>query len=180
MSTNMRTPFSSRMKSPSRDCSSILRLYWKPEQPPGTTRTRSPEVSGKSSSPAINFLISVAADSVTLSVTVGAVVADMIFPRSFYNYQSNDSSGPILLPFSQNDKLRFHRLDRDLACHFLRYFAKSLRLRRLRITDDHGHPFVAGLAHFDAERDRAEKGHGIPCGERLAAAFAKDVIAHAG
>src|SRR5688572_2541411 len=79
MSTNMRTPLWSRMKSPSRDCSSILRLYWKPEQPPGTTRTRSPEVSGRSSSLDINFLISVAADSLTLSAMVGAVVADISF-----------------------------------------------------------------------------------------------------
>src|SRR6266853_1644269 len=72
MSTNMRTPFSSRTKSPSRDCSSILRLYWNPEQPPGTTLTRSPDVSGRPSSLAINFLISAAAGSVTMSVMVGA------------------------------------------------------------------------------------------------------------
>src|SRR5688572_31679032 len=85
MSTNMRTPLSSRIKSPSRDCSSILRLYWNPEHPPGTTRTRSPEVSGNPSSPAINFLISVAADSVTFSATVGAVVADISFIKSSPN-----------------------------------------------------------------------------------------------
>src|SRR6185369_11562881 len=135
MSTNMRTPFPSRMKSPSRDCSSMLRLYWKPEQPPGTTRTRRPAVSGKSSSPAINFWISVAADSVTESVTVGAVVADISFflvllyclrLRGDYWYES--LAAPILLPFSQNDKLRLHGLDRDLAGHFLGHFADGLRL----------------------------------------------------
>src|ERR1043165_9812550 len=117
MSTNMRTPFSSRMKSPSRDCSSMLRLYWKPEQPPGTTRTRSPALCGKSSSPVINFLISVAADSVTLSVTVGAVVAGISLLVL------------ILLPFAQNDKFRLHGLDRDLTGHFLRHFPERLGLR---------------------------------------------------
>src|SRR5437870_1785482 len=54
-------------------------------QPPGTTRTRSPAVSGKPSSLVINFLISVAAGSVTFSVTVGAVVADISF-LSLLNY----------------------------------------------------------------------------------------------
>src|SRR5918912_2483964 len=51
----------------------MLRLYWKPEQPPGTTRTRRPADAGSPSSPSMNFLISFAAVSVTLSVTVGIV-----------------------------------------------------------------------------------------------------------
>ena len=73
----------------------------KPEHPPGTTRTRSPEVSGRPSSPAINFLISVAADSVTFSVTVGAVVADISFINPLLDLSiSLFRLAFILLPFA--------------------------------------------------------------------------------
>src|SRR5207237_6359430 len=75
MSTNMRTPCDSMTWSFGRDSSSMFRLYWKPEQPPGTTRTRRPAVSGRPSSVVINFLISTAAGSVTFKVTAGAVGA---------------------------------------------------------------------------------------------------------
>ena len=46
-----------------------------PEHPPGTTRTLSPAVSGKSSSPAKNFLISSAALVVTFNSISGAATA---------------------------------------------------------------------------------------------------------
>ena len=75
----------------------------------------------------MNFLISVAADSVTLSATVGAVVADIVTNLS--NKELKLNSGRILLPFAQNDKLRFHGFNRHLSRHFFRHLSERLRLR---------------------------------------------------
>jgi hypothetical protein len=61
----------------------MFRLYWKPEQPPGTTRTRSPEVSGNPSSLAMNFLISAAAVSVSSIVIAGALVVGALVVEAF-------------------------------------------------------------------------------------------------
>src|SRR2546425_4335989 len=55
-------------RSSSAGLSSMLRLYLKPEHPPGSTAMRSPAVSGETFSSAMNFLTSTAACSVTVRV----------------------------------------------------------------------------------------------------------------
>ena len=56
----------------------------------------------------------------------------------------------ILLRFSQNDKLWFHRLDRYLPGHLFRYFPEGLGLWRFRMTHDDWYAFIASFAHFYA------------------------------
>src|SRR5260370_11010486 len=112
----------------------------------------------------MNFLISPAAGSVTLKATVGAggaVVAVGVVVAGFADILVNScfqfskllitkSCFPeaILLRFSQNDKLRFQRLDRDLPGYLFGRFSEGLRLRRLRLADNDGHAFVAAFANF--------------------------------
>src|SRR5436190_18267637 len=67
--------------SSSAGLSSMLRLYLNPEQPPGSTPTRRPAVSGDTCSSAMNFLTSAAAWSVTVSVMrVAFCVVAMRYP----------------------------------------------------------------------------------------------------
>src|SRR6266404_5209399 len=86
----------------------------------------------------------------------------------------------ILLRFSQNDKLWFHRLDRDLPGHFFGHFSESLGLRRLWPANYDGHAGVASFAYFDSHRHRAEKGNTVVTRKFFAAALTKNVIAIAG
>src|SRR5437899_7951469 len=59
----------------------MLRLYLNPEQPPGSTPTRRPAVSGATCSSAMNFRTSAAALSVTVSVMgVAFCVVAMMYP----------------------------------------------------------------------------------------------------
>src|SRR5690242_2879803 len=67
--------------SSSAGLSSMLKLYRNPEQPPGSTPTRRPAVSGDTCSSAMNFLTSAAALSVTVSVMgVAFCVVAMMYP----------------------------------------------------------------------------------------------------
>src|SRR5215213_8193872 len=169
----------------------MFRLYWKPEQPPGTTRTRRPAVSGKPSSPVMNFLISVAAGSVTPNVIVGAVVADIsillksgqwsvVSRRNQFLTDHRPLTTPIiaLSSFAQNDKLRFHRLYRNLPRDLFRHFAEGRGLRRLRLADDDGDATVSTLAHIQSERHRAQERDAVLLGQLLPAALAEDIVAH--
>src|SRR5882762_23413 len=73
-STNRRTPALAMTTSSAAGCGSTLRLYLKPEQPPGRTATRNPTVSGAAFSSAKNLRTSSPARSVRVSVTVGFCV----------------------------------------------------------------------------------------------------------
>src|SRR5258705_3015521 len=160
MSTNMRTPFSSSTKSPSRDCSSMLRLYWNPEHPPGTTLTRSPDVSGRPSSLAINFLISVTAGSVTMSVIAGAGVGTAVVSLGTVCVDISDNSLTlsqignrkfILLTFTQNNKFGFHCFNGHLARHLLSHVSKRLGLGGVGVADDHRHALIPTFPNVNAQ-----------------------------
>ena len=58
----------------------------------------------------------------------------------------------ILLPFAQNDKFGFHRLNRHLAGDFLRNMPKSSSLSRIWLADDDGYTFIAAFSHRARER----------------------------
>src|SRR6266581_3644779 len=74
-STNNRTPALSMTTSSAAGCSSMFKLYRKPEQPPGSTATRSPADSCDTFSSARNFLTSSPARSVSVRVTDFCVVS---------------------------------------------------------------------------------------------------------
>src|SRR5882724_4345743 len=184
MSTNMRTPFSSSTKSPSRDCSSMLRLYWNPEHPPGTTLTRSPDVSGRPSSLAINFLISAAAGSVTMSVIAGAAGTAVVslgtvcvdISDNSLTLSQIDNRRFILLTFTQNNKFGFHRFNRHLARNLLSHVAKRFGLGGIGVADDHRHALITTFPHVNAQGNRPQKGHVVSAGKLLPAPFTEDVV----
>src|SRR6185503_19125860 len=78
---------------------STLRLYLKPEQPPGSTATRRPTVSGAACSSAKNLRTSSPARSVSVSVTVGFCVVLITILLSGRNLEGsrNDVNGAACL-----------------------------------------------------------------------------------
>src|SRR6185503_12870488 len=86
-STNSRTPALAMTTSSAAGSGSTLRLYLKPEQPPGRTATRNPTVSGVACSSARNLRTSSPARSVSVSVTVGFCVVLITILRSGRNLE---------------------------------------------------------------------------------------------
>src|SRR6266850_5800695 len=85
----------------------------------------------------------------------------------------------ILLTFPQNDKFRFHCLNRYLSRYLLSDVPKCPCLGGIGLADDNRHALIATLPHLDAQRNRSQKGNAVRLGKLLAAPFAEDVIASA-
>src|SRR6266571_1714056 len=96
-STNSRTPALEMTTSSAAGSGSTLRLYLKPEQPPGSTATRSPTDSGAACSSARNLRTSSPARSVSVRVTVGFCVVLITILLSGRNLEGsrNDVNGAL-------------------------------------------------------------------------------------
>src|SRR5687768_8855409 len=80
-STNRRTPFDSKTWSPAPPPSSIIRPYWKPEQPPPCTNTRRP-LPVLPSSDSSSLIFEAAEGETLMSVEVWVSV---IMEKLYYN-----------------------------------------------------------------------------------------------
>src|SRR6185436_47039 len=191
MSTKTRRPLASTTSSVACGASSTFIAYWKPEQPPGTTRTRSPP-SPLTFSASINFFTSLAAVSVSVKF-----ISSISFCNEMLKQKVNDGWRRLCAPACHKCSLKsettvYHRLlfqvkhgqrlvgldclNAHLRCDVLRDLRKGFGLRAVGLADDDGHAQIATFADAERNGNAAQEGQFVTIRQRLAATVAKDEI----
>src|SRR3982751_3255936 len=85
----------------------------------------------------------------------------------------------LLTGFAQDDKLRFHRFNRDLTRDLFGHASETFSLRAVGLTHHNGHALISSLAHFHSQRHSAKERNIILFGKLPPAAFTENVVTRA-